>query len=73
MCAAGRFLCDERGASAGEYALILSVLGFAILMAALVFGDAISTSFNQSSHTIANAGAPNNAAAAPALTAARKQ
>ena len=72
MCAAWRFLGDERGASAGEYALILSILGLGILLAALVFGDAISTSFSQSSHTIANAGAPDNADA-PAATAARKQ
>jgi len=73
MCAAWRYLCDERGALAGEYALILSILGLAILMAALVFGDAISTSFNQSSHTIANAGAPDDAAAQPAMTAARQR
>ena len=65
MRAAWRYLCDERGASAGEYALILSIFGLVFLMAALIFGDAISTSFNQSSHTIANAGAPTAATRRP--------
>ncbi len=41
-----RFLRDERGAAAAEYALILAVVGGGIAAAAIVLGTNISTVIN---------------------------
>lgn len=38
------FLRDETGAAAAEYALILAIVGTGIAAAAVVLGEAISTS-----------------------------
>lgn len=38
------FLCDETGAAAAEYALILAIVGAGIAGAAFYLGGAISTS-----------------------------
>ena len=63
------FLNDESGASAAEYALILAVVGVAIGAGALVLGENVATSINNSA---ANVGKCANAAAevsGPALGA----
>jgi pilus assembly protein Flp/PilA len=40
------FLCDESGAAAAEYALILAIVGAGIAVAAGALGTAISTAIN---------------------------
>jgi Flp pilus assembly pilin Flp len=43
-----RFICDEAGASAVEYALLLSFIALAILGSVTTFGIAIRDSFTNS-------------------------
>ena len=40
------FLCDESGAAAAEYALILAIVGAGIAVAAGNLGSAISSAIN---------------------------
>ena len=40
------FICDESGAAAAEYALILAIVGAGIAVAAGQLGTAISTAIN---------------------------
>jgi pilus assembly protein Flp/PilA len=40
-----RFICDEGGASAVEYALLLSFIALAIITSVTTFGQAIRDSF----------------------------
>ena len=54
------FLCDCRGASAAEYALVLSVIGAGLAMSAFTLGDSIAGSMDNSSDVFAQAGCTNN-------------
>ncbi len=54
------FLSDCRGASAAEYALLLSVVGALLAMSAVVLGDTIAGSLENSSDIIEQAGCNNN-------------
>src|SRR5688500_13768161 len=49
-------LRDEAGASAAEYALILSVIGAVIALSAMVLGNAISGAMNVATSTIGSCG-----------------
>jgi Flp pilus assembly pilin Flp len=60
MSKARRFLREDGGASAGEYALILAIIGVGAVIAALTLGDTIALSLSQSSLTIASAGSSDN-------------
>lgn len=51
------FWNDESGVTAVEYAILVAVLGGAILAAAQVLGPAIKTAFTNTSTTISGAGA----------------
>ena len=51
-----RLLEDCSGASAAEYALILGVIGGAIVIAALALGGAISNAINRANNTINTCG-----------------
>jgi Flp pilus assembly pilin Flp len=44
----GKFSCDEAGASAVEYALLLAFIAVAIAASVLTFGQAIRNSFMSS-------------------------
>jgi Flp pilus assembly pilin Flp len=44
----GKFSCDEAGASAVEYALLLAFIAVAIAASVLTFGQAIRDSFTTS-------------------------
>ena len=57
------FLNDESGASAAEYALILAVVGVAIGAGALVLGQNVGESINNSQKNVGKC--TNKAAAAP--------
>lgn len=46
------FLKDEAGASAAEYALILAVVGSAIVVGALTLGDSIGSSLKDTASCI---------------------
>ena len=48
--------CDEGGASAAEYALILAIVGAGIAAAAIVLGGAVSTAMNDASTCISTDG-----------------
>jgi pilus assembly protein Flp/PilA len=64
-----RFLTQEDGAAAAEYALILAIVGSAIAVAAITLGTAISTALNAAASCISNpgsGGANCGAAASPA-------
>lgn len=61
MSTARRFLREDGGASAGEYALILAIIGVGAVIAAVTLGDTIALSFSQSSLTIASAGSSDGA------------
>jgi len=50
-----KFLKDESGASAAEYALILAIVGIGIVVAAQGLAGAISGAMNSASNTINNA------------------
>ena len=49
------FACDESGATAAEYALLLAIVAAGMAIAAVSLGTAISTSMNNTSNCI-NAG-----------------
>lgn len=49
------FLRDESGASAAEYALILAIVGAAIVLGAVALGDAIGTELNDTATCIGSA------------------
>ncbi len=51
------FARDESGASAAEYALLLVVIGIAIILAAGALSGAISKAMNDTATTINNRGA----------------
>jgi pilus assembly protein Flp/PilA len=59
-----RFIKDESGASAAEYALILAIIGGAIALAAVTLGGTISNSMKKASNCI-NAGSTATAADCP--------
>ena len=44
--------CDQSGASAAEYALILAIVGTAIALAAVTLGGAISNAMDKVSNCI---------------------
>jgi pilus assembly protein Flp/PilA len=44
--------CDESGASAAEYALILAIVGTGIAAAAFLLGGTISNSMNRATNCI---------------------
>jgi len=47
-----KFLRDDSGASAAEYALILAIIGGAIALAAVTLGKTISNSLTKASNCI---------------------
>jgi pilus assembly protein Flp/PilA len=47
-----KFLRDESGASAAEYALILALVGTGIAVAAMSLGSAVSTRINNAANCI---------------------
>lgn len=51
-----RLLSDCRGASAGEYALILGIVGAALAVAAMGLGGTISNSMNSTTNNVKNCG-----------------
>jgi pilus assembly protein Flp/PilA len=51
-----KIFCNDRGASAAEYALILGLLGAAIAIAALTLGSSISNSIQRADNTIITCG-----------------
>ena len=55
MTFVGRFIADERGASAAEYALILAIVGTGIALAAFTLGGAIKGAMNTATNCINNA------------------
>ncbi len=57
---ANTFLRDNRGASAAEYALLLSVIGAGLAMSAFVLGDTIADSMENSADVFEQAGCNNN-------------
>jgi len=57
-------LCDDSGASAAEYALILAIIGGAIALAAVTLGGTISNGMKKASNCIA-AGSTATAADCP--------
>lgn len=50
------FACDENGAAAAEYALILAVVGAGIAVAAFALGGAISTAIDTAKQDIEDGG-----------------
>ena len=50
-----KYLKDESGASAAEYALILAIVGIGIVTAAKSLGTAISGAMNNAATTISGA------------------
>ncbi len=48
--------CDEGGASAAEYALILAIVGAGIAGAAIVLGDAIAEAMEDAAECISTDG-----------------
>ncbi len=48
-----RFIADERGATAVEYALIVVLLAMALIGALTALGSALSTSFGDASDELA--------------------
>jgi len=59
-----KFLRDESGASAAEYALILAIVGGAIALAAVTLGKTISNSLDKASNCI-SAGSSASTAVCP--------
>ena len=57
---ASAFLRDNSGASAAEYALLLSVIGAGLAMSAFVLGNTIADSMENSSDLFEQAGCNNN-------------
>ena len=52
-----RFVADEQGASAAEYALILAIVGSAIAAAAIFLGTTIGNAINAAATCISTEGA----------------
>jgi pilus assembly protein Flp/PilA len=52
MSKLAQFMRDESGASAAEYALILAIVGLAIVFAVKNLSTAISTAINKTASTI---------------------
>jgi pilus assembly protein Flp/PilA len=52
-----KFLNDQSGASAAEYALILAIVGSGIAAAAILLGGAISGALNSATTCISSKGA----------------
>jgi pilus assembly protein Flp/PilA len=52
----GMLLQNRQGASSAEYALLLSIVGAALAVAAIGLGSSISNSMNTSSSKVANCG-----------------
>ena len=52
--------CDQSGASAAEYALILAIVGTAIAAAAILLGDTIANAMNDASTCISSNGSTCN-------------
>jgi pilus assembly protein Flp/PilA len=52
------FLQDESGASAAEYALILAIVGVAIVAGAIALGGAVGESMTKAATTISTGKAP---------------
>ena len=50
------FAADESGASAAEYALILVIIGIAIVLGAFALGDSIGSAMSNAASCIANPG-----------------
>jgi pilus assembly protein Flp/PilA len=50
-----RFIADEEGAAAAEYALILAIVGAAIATAALTLGTTIANAINRANACIEDA------------------
>ena len=63
------FLNDESGASAAEYALILAVVGVAIGAGALVLGENVATSINNSAIEVGKCANASDDTGAPSATA----
>ena len=57
---ANDFLCDCRGASAAEYALLLSLLAASLAVSALVLGESITGAIDDTSALFEQAGCNNN-------------
>lgn len=55
-----KFLKDQSGASAAEYAMILAIVGSALVLGAITLGEAIGDSINETGTCLstASAGAP---------------
>ena len=51
------FLCENSGASAAEYAMILAIVGTALATAALFLGGAIADAMNTAATCISTQGA----------------
>ena len=51
-----KFWCDQEGAAAAEYALILAIVGAAIAAAAIFLGGAIATAINNAATCIQTGG-----------------
>jgi pilus assembly protein Flp/PilA len=50
-----RFLIDESGATAAEYALILAVVGSGVAVALLMLGGTLASSLNRAANCISKA------------------
>ena len=50
------FAADESGASAAEYALILVIIGIAIVLGAFALGDSIGSAMSNAADCIADPG-----------------
>ena len=48
-----KFLRDESGASAAEYVLILTIIGSALAVAVVTFGNTMATALDKAGTTIA--------------------
>jgi pilus assembly protein Flp/PilA len=57
MSLAQRFIADDSGASAAEYAMIIAIVGGAIAVAALALGGTIGTAMNARAECMATKGA----------------
>ena len=57
---ASNFLTDCRGASGGEYALLLALVGASLAVSALALGETISGSMDNTSDLFDQAGCNNN-------------
>ena len=51
-----RLICDTRGASAPEYAVILAIVGTGIALAALGLGNVVADSMNDAGTCVSTSG-----------------